>query len=63
MNILILDVVYLIMFCLFKILGDLKYMFVLIFVKENFCVFFLYFLKNFILSVKESNCYLYVFES
>lgn len=63
MNILISDAAYLTMSCLLKILGDLKYTFVSISVKENFRAPFLYLLKNFTLSAKESNRYSYAFES
>lgn len=63
MNILISDAAYLTMSCLLKILGDLKYTFVSISVKENFRAPFLYLLKNFTQSAKESNRYSSAFES
>lgn len=63
MNILISDAPYhLTVSYLLKFWGDLKYTFVSISVKENFRAPFLYLLKNFTLSAKESNRYSYAFE-
>lgn len=63
MNILISDAAYLTMSGSLKFWGDLKYTFVSISVKENFRAPFLYLLKNFTQSAKESNRYSSAFES